>query len=243
MGKYNEDISSRKRTGRRKKRGRPKWRAVFILAIAAVCAIGIAFLWISRRSSSSEDYSPVEGVAYADTIAHDENFWSGSPDITAELLTPNRYSRPQIVLTEINGIVIHYTADPGATAQNIRDYFESLGTSGDRSASSHFVVGLDGEIIQMIPCSEWAYASNSRNSDTLSIECCHPDATGVFNDATYQSAVNLTAWLCKAFKVDPDNVIRHYDVTGKICPKWFVDDESAWTDFRANVKSRYDKIT
>lgn len=68
-----------------------------------------------------------------------------------------------------------------------------------------------------------SYATNSRNVDTISIECCHPDETGQFNTATYDSAVKLTAWLCTRFGLTSDQVIRHYDVTGKDCPKYYVE--------------------
>ena len=49
-----------------------------------------------------------------------------------------------------------------------------------------------------------------------------------FTDATYRSLVQLTAWLCAKYDLTADQVIRHYDVTGKICPKYFVEDEDAW---------------
>ena len=82
-------------------------------------------------------------------------------------------------------------------------------------------MGIDGEIVQCVPSTEIAYASNSRNDDTLSIECCHVDRKqGMFTDATYLSLVRLTGWLCYRFNLTEDDVIRHYDVTGKICPKY-----------------------
>ena len=104
--------------------------------------------------------------------------------------------------------------------------------SHETEASSNFVVGLEGEIIQCVPTWEMAYASNERNADTVSIECCHPDETGKFTKETYQSMVQLTAWLCKKY----NQVIRHYDVTGKICPKYFVEDEAAWKQFKNNIR-------
>ena len=112
-----------------------------------------------------------------------------------ELLDYNEYSRPGTALEKVNGIVVHYTANPGTTAQQNRDYFEGLAQSGETHASSHFVIGISGEIIQCIPCNEIAYASNDRNSDTVSIECCIPDDTGKFTDATYGSLVHLVTWL------------------------------------------------
>lgn len=162
--------------------------------------------------------------------------WEGAPPLDVQLLTINEYSRPGSALEKINGIVIHYTANPGTSAQANRDYFENLKDEHTTKVSSHFVIGLDGEILQCIPSTEIAYASNDRNSDTLSIECCHPDESGEFTDATYQSAVSLTAWLCKRFDLTADDVIRHYDVTGKICPKYFVDHEDAWSQFKTDIE-------
>ena len=103
------------------------------------------------------------------------------------------------------------------------------------------MIGLEGEVVQCVPLNEVAYASNNRNSDTISIECCHPDETGKFYDSTYQTLVNLCAYLCVEFDLKPDDVIRHYDVTGKICPKYYVENEDAWLAFRADVSARIEE--
>ena len=158
--------------------------------------------------------------------------------IQTKLIQKNKYSRPGIALKKVKGVVIHYTANPGTTAQENRNYFEGLKDTGATYASSHFVIGLEGEIIQCLPSSEISYASNFRNSDTLSIECCHPDDSGQFTDATYEALVQLTAWLCENFQVPADQVIRHYDVTGKECPKYFVDHPDAWEQFRQDTAAR-----
>ena len=147
----------------------------------------------------------------------------------------NPYSRPGTPTEKITGIVVHYTANPGATAIDNRNYFESLKDGHDTQVSSNFVIGLEGEIVQCVPTWEMAYASNSRNIDTVSIECCHPDETGKFNEETYKSMVQLCAWLCMKFDLKEEAVIRHYDVTGKICPKYFVEDEEAWENFRKDI--------
>mgnify|MGYP001622908206 FL=1 len=160
---------------------------------------------------------------------------ASEPDLDVQLLDVNPYSRPGIQSNGITGIVIHYTANPGSTAQENRDYFNGLQYSHETSASSNFIVGLDGEIIQCVPTWEVAYASNDRNYDTVSIEVCHPDESGKFTDATYRSLVQLTAWLCVKFNLTSEDVIRHYDVTGKNCPKYFVEHEDAWGTFKENV--------
>ena len=48
--------------------------------------------------------------------------------------------------------------------------------------------------------------------------------------------MKLTAWLCNRFDVPADEVIRHYDVTGKDCPKYFVENEDAWKQFQKDVE-------
>lgn len=180
---------------------------------------------------------------YADTIERNDDFWEGSPEITPDLLDPNPYSRPQTELKQINGVVIHYTANPGATAKQNRDYFNNLQDGKGTKASSHFIIGLDGEIIQCIPLREVAYASNDRNYDTISIEVCHEDDTGKFNRASYDSLVKLTGWLCKAFRIPPDNMLRHYDVTGKLCPKYYVEHSQAWDQLKADIKFQYEVLS
>ena len=142
------------------------------------------------------------------------------PELDVELLPVNQYSRPGTELTEVKGIVVHYTG---------------LAESHETSASSHFVIGLEGEIVQCIPCNEISYASNNRNKDTISIECCIEDESGKFNDATYQSLIKLVTWLMGRYNLGTDDVIRHYDVTGKNCPKYFVENPDAWEQFKTDL--------
>lgn len=160
------------------------------------------------------------------------------PDyVEKDYLTANPWSRPETPLKKIDGVVIHYVGNPGTTARANRNYFESLSAGTDQVyASAHFVVGLEGEVIQCIPLTEIAYASNSRNEDTVSIEVCHPDADGAFSRVTYDRVVELTAWLCESFHLDPEaDVIRHYDVTGKECPLYYVDHPDAWEQLKSDV--------
>ena len=81
-----------------------------------------------------------------------------------------------------------------------------------------------------------------RNGDTVAVEVCHPDAQGEFAPDTYESVVELTAWLCHTFEVEPEeDVIRHYDVTGKRCPQYYVDHPEAWETFRQDVRERMEE--
>ncbi|MBQ3558861.1 MAG: N-acetylmuramoyl-L-alanine amidase [Agathobacter sp.] len=164
-----------------------------------------------------------------------------APVVNPQLLTVNEYSRPGTKLEKVNGIVVHYTGNPGTTAMQNRNYFEGLKESKITKASSHYIIGLSGEIIQCIPLEEIAYASNERNADTISIECCIDNDAGRFNEKTYDSLVHLVAWLVGEYDLKIEDIIRHYDVTGKICPKYFVEHESAWEDFKLDVEKYIDE--
>jgi len=154
------------------------------------------------------------------------------PDwIDQQIIKVDGDSRRGVYLEGVRDIVIHYVGNPGTTAQQNRDYYAN--PSSD--VSSHFVIGLKGEIIQCIPLHEKSSASNHRNADTISIEVCHPDESGVFSDASYASLVRLTAWLCRECGFGADAVIRHHDITGKACPLWFVEDPAAWETFLGDV--------
>lgn len=167
---------------------------------------------------------------------------SNGVEIKGDYLTPNDYSRPQTPLKDINSIVIHYTANPGTTASNNRSYFEGLATKHTTYASSHYIIGLEGEVLQCIPLNEISYASNYRNEDSIAIECCHEDETGRFNAATYSSLVSLTAALCIEFNLGEEDIIRHYDITEKPCPLYYVEHEEEWLIFRQDVMKEVSEL-
>lgn len=201
------------------------------LLILCVLAVVLGILKMVKPTLFTNKYVELKG----------DEIDASRPDMNVQLLTENPYSRPGMKTDKITAIVVHYTANPGATAMENRNYFEGLKDSHETKASSNFIVGLDGEIVQCVPTWEVAYASNSRNQDTVSIECCHQDETGKFNEKTYASMVNLCAWLCKKFDLKSEDVIRHYDVTEKVCPKYFVEHEDVWKQFKEDIDTALKK--
>lgn len=196
------------------------------LVIAAVVMIIVTIVTVKRHKE--EETAEEQEITV-------EKYIDQQPELDVELLTINEYSRPALALEQVNGIVIHYTANPGTTAIQNRSYFENLAETHETKASSHFVIGLEGEIVQCIPCNEISYASNDRNFDTISIECCIEDETGKFNGNTYNSLIKLTTWLMGRYDLSSEDVIRHYDVTGKNCPKYYVEHEEAWDTFKDDL--------
>ncbi len=129
--------------------------------------------------------------------------------IEKRFLTVHEDSRPGYKLTELRNIVVHYIGNAGTTAdQNWRNF-----ENNKPQTSAHFIIGLDGEILWLIPLDEvaWAIGTTEGNYTSISIECCHPDASGKFTDATYDSLVKLVSWLCNKFDLSADDVLRHYD--------------------------------
>ncbi len=156
---------------------------------------------------------------------------SQKPLMTEDFLTVNPYSRPGEKLESVNNIFVHYTANKGTSAAQNRSYFENLGITGETSASAHFIIGYEGEIVQCVPLDEIAYAVMGRNYDSISIECCYKDDDGEFTYATYRSLIRLCAWLLNEYDLSPGDMRRHYDEGGKKCPLYFVEHEGAWEQF------------
>jgi len=210
---------------------------VFALIGAGICVIFFAFANEARANreanlpASDHPLTRYEAQAEINRLS-----W-----VEQDFLTINDFSRPGTRLEEINGIVIHNIGNPNTTAAQNRSYFENLATTQETKASSNFIICMDGTILQCIPVYEIAFASNQRNDDTISIEICHPDETGKFTQESYDAAVRLTAWLCAKFWLTSEDVIRHFDVQGKECPRYFVDNPDAWAEFKADVQRVIDQ--
>ena len=92
-------------------------------------------------------------------------------------------------------------------------------------------------MLQNVPLNEVAYCSNQRNDDLISIEkCCHPDDSGNSPLPPMSPWCVSPAGSWRSTALDTSQVIRHYDVTGKLCPKAFVERPEAWEQFQADLK-------
>lgn len=186
-----------------------------LLALVVLFGSSAAYLWSRHREES-----PQEGIDVPD--------W-----ISVHLIEIDGASRRGEKLEAVRDIAVHYVANPGTSAMANRNYFNNP----DSTTSSHFIVGLEGEIILCVPLDEKSSATNERNRDTISVEVCHPDATGRFSDVTYRSLVRLLAYLLDEYSLTEENLIRHYDVTGKLCPLYYVENPDAWEDLKGQVES------
>ena len=207
---------------KKSKRKRKLRKGRIVMAVIIVAVIVIMSCLVVKRINQNSEAKKVKNLAEIKI-----------PDwIDSQIIDVDGASRNGYKLKGVKDIVVHYVGNPGTTAQQNHDFY-----AGNQSnVSSHFVVGLDGEIIQCIPINEWSAASNWRNNDTISIEVCHPDETGKFKKKTYSSLVKLVAWLENICDIDESHVIRHYDITKKECPRYFVQHEDKWKTFKKNVE-------
>lgn len=161
-------------------------------------------------------------------------------NIQEKYLTINPYSRCGEKLESVKKLVIHWVGNAGSSAIGNRNYFESLKDKGVY-ASSQFIIGLDGEIIACMPEDEiaWHAGNLSMNYNSIGIEVCHPDWTGKYSDITYNSLIELLKYLCDKYNLTSNDIIRHYDVTGKICPKYYVENPNEFEKIKSDVDSNY----
>lgn len=143
----------------------------------------------------------------------------------------------------IKYLVIHYTGNDGDSDQNNGKYF----ANNVVKASAHYFVDSDS-ITQSVPDNYVAYSvggnkyANTKgakfygqctNANSISIELCDDVKDGVIYPSakTIQNAIELTQMLMQKYNIPADRVIRHYDVTGKICPAYWVDDAKWKAEF------------
>ncbi len=218
---------------RRRRRRKRFYRRLTVLSIYVFLTIGVILL-LGKVFLGKTDRI----ISEAFSLNRQEADWNTQverPEITENFLTVNEYSRPGNKLCEVKDIFVHYTANPGTNAAQNRSYFENLSVTHERSASAHFIIGYEGEILQCIPLEEIAYAVKTRNYDSISIECCYVAQDGSFTQETYDSLIALLAWLTEGYHLNENQILRHYDCGGKKCPLYYVEHEDAWAQLKKDV--------
>lgn len=161
------------------------------------------------------------------------------PEMIEKFMKINKYGRPGTKRRRTTKIAWHFTGQHDVSAKNTVSYFSNVVANGYRVngryiyASSHLVVGLQGELYYIVPFNEIAYTTNSANAYSIGVECATTGADDHYTDEEYKTMVKTGAWLAQTYKLDPRvDFIRHYDVTGKICPRYFVNNVKAWKQFK-----------
>lgn len=225
LKQLNQDTRKRGYAPRRVAKKKRRTLRHILVPFLLICVILVGVFALARLVTAERDRIENPEVAAVGKLMMP--VW-----VEEDIIPHNCDSRRGEYLEELNGIVIHYVGNPNTSAKQNRDYYANEGTE----VNSHFLVGLDGEIIQCLPLQEKSSATSERNRDTISIEVCHPDEGGKFSDKSYAATVRLTAWLCQQTGLDASQVIRHYDATGKECPLYYVKNPDAWQTFLLDVE-------
>lgn len=156
-------------------------------------------------------------------------------------------------LNTIKYIVIHYTANDGDSALSNAKYF----ANGSRGASAHYFVDSKN-IIQSVKDDfiAWSVGGNKysdtaktgggkfygkcNNNNSLSIEICDDIKNNAIypTEATINNVIDLVCTLMKKYNISINNVIRHFDVTGKKCPAYWCGDSqknAKWQEFKNRI--------
>lgn len=217
--------------------------------------------WFEFRNQLDPDimgFDGIEGCSMDDIEIPEEpiSSLSGSSNfIIKDNLTTRNFTDKNST-SRIKYIVVHYTANNGDTAWANTNYFKST----YRGASAHYFVDENSTIWRCVKdediswhCGGGLQGSNGHtfykictNSNSIGIEMCsrkYSNGTYYFKEQTIMNCILLVKYLMNKYNVPADRVIRHYDVTGKICPAPFVNDSSAWNNFKANLSKEYEMKT
>ena len=134
-------------------------------------------------------------------------------------------------------LVLHYTANQGDTARGNLDFFAREVTR----TSAHYFVDRN-EVCQSVPEGAAAYHVGGKtrkhprcvNDNSIGVELC--DSAFRVPRETEQRALELARDIIRRYHIPPENVLRHYDVTGKLCPLPWVRDPAGWWAFKKELE-------
>ena len=146
----------------------------------------------------------------------------------------------------IKYIVVHYTAGKNDTARANTEYFKKA----YRGASAHYFID-EGGVWQCVEDKDIAWHVGAvsykhrlcRNYNSIGVEMCtsYTPQTGYYIDG--KTAANTACFvreLMEKYSIPIENVLRHYDVTGKCCPAPWVTDGNKWEMFKETVEEKID---
>lgn len=168
---------------------------------------------------------------------------------------------------KIEWIVIHYPVAPGCTAKWCCDYYNRT----NEKKSAHFAI-CDNDVQSIVPCNFAAYHC-ATSGCVVKCTACNRNSIGIdlmdnklskktmsvcdddwyISEKTLSVAVGFIADLMCIYHIDIDHVVRHYDVTGKLCPRPLVGDDinkyygtcgnERWDTFKQQIKDHISTYT
>ncbi|GKV56352.1 hypothetical protein NCCP2222_22990 [Sporosarcina sp. NCCP-2222] len=131
---------------------------------------------------------------------------------------------PNLAKSSVTQIVVHHCASNNTTVSNrtenqhqkwLQDYFKSINYC---DLAYHFTIGKNGTILEGNPINRMGYHAGNANSYSIGVSV-HGNYEDRSFTATQESRlVNLLAWLCYDFNIEPSKIVGHKDISATLCP-------------------------
>lgn len=150
-------------------------------------------------------------------------------NIEKKLISLN-YSKGVTIIPKY--VVVHETDNESPTA-DAEGHYNYWNSDPNAQTSAHFVVD-ENKAIQlgefnwrMWHCGE-KYNPNIGNFNTIAVEIC---VNGNYMKARQNAIELIKDYILPKTGIPVSNLIRHFDVTGKTCPRKMINNPSLWKDF------------
>ena len=141
-------------------------------------------------------------------------------------------------IKKVKYIVIHEAINEKFEINEEYNYIKNLSDQDEVYYSVHYIIGKNGECMQIIPECEIAYSTMNidMNYYIISIECCYEKGKEKFNNETINTLIKLLSYLKKKYNLSNKDIILHYDITGTRCPIYYVDNKFEFLEILEKIQ-------
>jgi N-acetyl-anhydromuramyl-L-alanine amidase AmpD len=183
---------------------------------AAGYAMGVA---AAMDESSDDDSRGIDGPVPYDIAEASAQAYARPLAITPEYPQASRFEpastknyRVSASPRTIKRVVIHIT-DGGSKINGTIGWFQNP----KAGVSAHYIVGQNGEVVQMVHHNDVAWHAHTANGDSIGIEHVANTKGLMPTDAQYCASAALTNWLCTTYgiSIDRTHVLGHSEADPK----------------------------
>lgn len=140
-------------------------------------------------------------------------------------LTKSNNTRRMEKLENVNKIIITSSRYKGFSSLKNRNVIEMSKYKEDREFSCHYIIGISGEVINIIPEDEAAICTRNQSIDerSISIMLCL-DKNGGYTKNEFDSLKLLIDRLIEKYDISKEDVLTEYDINNSRKPLELVDE-------------------
>lgn len=155
-----------------------------------------------------------------------------------DYISINEMTRPGNKIKEVRGIILHEIGNRYSNINICKKQIENLCNQDVVYYSLHYIIDKYGNILSLIPEDEISLSCRNidENYYNLSIGCIPHNEVGEFSNETITSLIKLISNLCNRYGLNEKRIFRHYDITGKRCPKYYIDNNIKFEKIKKMIK-------